>query len=35
MKSGQLLEYNMREIFFEKYDTKYDGDAIPRPFSTK
>ena len=33
MKSGQLIEYNMRNIFLEKSDTKYVREAIPRPFS--
>ena len=33
MKFGQLTEYNMRNIFFEKLFTKCGGEAIPRPFS--
>ena len=33
MKFGQLLEYNMRDIFVEKSDTKCGGETIPRPFS--
>ena len=35
MKSGQLLEYNMRKIFHEKSYTKYSGKGIPKPFSRK
>ena len=30
MKSGQLLEYNMKNIFSCR---KYGGETIPRPFS--
>ena len=30
MKFGQLLEYNMRNIFLEKSYTKYNGETIPR-----
>ena len=33
MKFGQLLEYNMRNIFVEKSYTKCGGETIPRPFS--
>ena len=33
MKFGQLIEYNMRNIFVEKSYTKCDGETIPRPFS--
>ena len=33
MKFGQLIEYNMRNIFSEKSYTKCDGETIPRPFS--
>ena len=33
MKYGQLIEYNMRNIFFEKSFTKWDGETIPRSFS--
>ena len=29
MKFGQLLEYNMRNIFVEKSYTKYAGETIP------
>ena len=33
MKFGQLVKYNMRNIFLEKSYTKYGGETIPRPFS--
>ena len=33
MKLGQLIEYNIRNIFYEKPYTKCDGEAIPWPFS--
>ena len=32
MKFGQLIEYSMKNIFFEKSYTKYGGEAGPRPF---
>ena len=32
MKSGQLIEHNMRNIFLEKSYTKYSGEASPRLF---
>ena len=32
MKFGQLIEYNMRNIFLEKSYTKCGGETIPRPF---
>ena len=35
MKFGQLLECNMKNIFLEKSDTKYDGETSSRPFSKK
>ena len=35
MKFGQLIEYNMRNIFLEKSHTTCGGDTIPRPFSKK
>ena len=35
MKFGQLMEYNMRNIFLEKSYTKYDVETIHRPFSKK
>ena len=34
-KFGQLIEYNMRNIFLEKSYTKCRGETIPRPFSKK
>ena len=30
---GQLIEYNMRNIFLEKSFTKFGGETIPRAFS--
>ena len=33
MKFGQLIEYNMRNIFYEKSFSKCGGETIPRPFS--
>ena len=33
VKFGQLIEYNMRNILFEKSYTKCGGESIPRPFS--
>ena len=35
MKFGQLIEYNMRNIFVEKSYTKCGGETVPRPFSKK
>ena len=35
MKFGQLIEYNMRNIFVEKSYTKCAGETIPRPLSKK
>ena len=32
MKFGQLIEYSMKNIFFEKSNTKYGRKAGPRPF---
>ena len=32
MKFGQLIEYNMRNIFLEKWCTKCDGETSPDPF---
>ena len=32
IKYGQLIEYNMRNIFFDKLFTKFCGESIPRPF---
>ena len=33
MKFGQLIEYNMRNIFVEKSYIKWGGETITRPFS--
>ena len=33
VKFGQLIEYNMRNIFLEKSYTKCGGETIPRSFS--
>ena len=35
MKFGQLIEYNMGNIFLAKSYTKCGGGTIPRPFSKK
>ena len=35
MKFGQLIEYNMRNIFVENSYTKCGGEPIPRLFSKK
>ena len=35
MQPGQLVEYNLRNIFFQKPYTKCDGETIPRLFSEK
>ena len=35
MKFGQLIEYNMRNIFFEKLYTECGRETIPWPFSKK
>ena len=35
MKFGQLIEYNMRNIFVEKSYSKCGGETIPRPLSKK
>ena len=35
MKFGQLIEYNMINIFVEKSYTKCGGETIARPFSEK
>ena len=35
MKFGQLIKYNMRNIFFEKSYTNCGGETSPRPFSGK
>ena len=35
MRSGQLIQCNMRNIFLEKSYTERDGETSPRPFSEK
>ena len=35
IKYGQLIEYNMGNIFLEKSYTKSGAETIPRPFSKK
>ena len=35
MKCGQLIEYNMRNIFAKKSYTKCGGKTIARPLSKK
>ena len=35
MKFGQLIEYNMRNIFIEKSYIKCGGETIPRLFTKK
>ena len=35
MKFGQLMEYNLKNIFLEKSYAKYGGETIPRPFLKK
>ena len=35
MKFGQLREYNMKNIFLEKPNTKFGGETSPRTFSVK
>ena len=35
MKFGQLIEYNMRNVFLEKLYTKCGRETSPRPFSVK
>ena len=35
MKFGQLLEYNMRNIFLKKSDTKCGGETTTKPFPKK
>ena len=34
-KFGQLIEYNMINIFLQTSFTKCGGETIPRPFSKK
>ena len=33
MKFGQLIEYNIRNIFLEKSYTKFGGETSTKPFS--
>ena len=33
VKSGQLIEYNMRKYFLEKSNPKWGGETSPKPFS--
>ena len=35
MNSGQLIEYNLRNIFLEKSYRKCGGETIPRTFFKK
>ena len=35
MKFGQLIDYNLGNIFLEKSYTKYGGETSSRPFSEK
>ena len=35
MKFGQLIKYNIRDIFLEKSFTKCGRETIPRPFLKK
>ena len=35
IKLGQLIDYNMRNIFIEKLYTKCGREASPRPFFLK
>ena len=35
MRFGQLIEYNMRNIFVKKSYTKYAGETIPRSLPKK
>ena len=35
MTFGQLIKYNLRNIFLEKSYTKYGGETIPRSFFKK
>ena len=35
MKFGQLIEYNMKNLFLEKSYTKCGGGTTPRSFSKK
>ena len=35
IKFGQLIEYNLRNIFLEKWYTNYGGETFPKPFFEK
>ena len=35
MKFGQLIEYNMNDIFLQKSYTEYGRETSPRPFFEK
>ena len=35
MKFGQIIDYDMRNIFLEKWYTKCGGETSPRHFSEK
>ena len=35
MKFGELIEYNLRNIFLKKLSTKCGRQTSPRPFSGK
>ena len=35
MKFGQIIKYNIRDIFLEKSFTKCGRETIPRPFLKK
>ena len=35
MTFSQLIDYNLRNIFFKKSYPKRDGETIPRPFAKK
>ena len=35
MKFSQLIEYNERNIFFQKFYTKSGGEASLRPFNKR
>ena len=32
MKFGQLIKHNMRNIFLQRWSTKYGGETSPRAF---
>ena len=35
MKFGQLIKYNVKNIFLKELYAKYGGETIPRHFSKK